>query len=247
MFTPRSIGAFGNRAGAQDGAGGVLSDLPGKPDGLMPKLEDRKFVENERDDLNEVFAGMRLRERLDAGAGGRAGLTASATPRMMLRERESTMAYMSFHVTGAGISNISAGHVVLAFDNNGVKTLYDAFCTGTSWAECCSWGTFWVTNDLPDTAVSRADESLLNDFRGRVVTLKLEGCLPGSGPMPMTFAIYDSNLPDPVYKVSRRPKAKGVTLSTLDICTTFVRLDLDQGANDTIYEMLKAGELDIPE
>ncbi|MFQ5650921.1 MAG: type VI secretion system contractile sheath small subunit [bacterium] len=46
---------------------GVLSDLSGKPDEPLPKLKDRKFVEIDRDNFDEVLAGMkpRLAYRVD--------------------------------------------------------------------------------------------------------------------------------------------------------------------------------------
>lgn len=40
---------------------GVLSDLSGKPDQPLPRLKDRKFVEIDRDNFNEVLAGMKPR------------------------------------------------------------------------------------------------------------------------------------------------------------------------------------------
>jgi type VI secretion system protein ImpB len=46
---------------------GVLSDLSGKPDEPLPKLKDRKFVEIDRDNFDNVLAGMkpRLAYRVD--------------------------------------------------------------------------------------------------------------------------------------------------------------------------------------
>jgi len=46
---------------------GVLADLSGKPDEPLPKLKDRKFVEIDRDNFNQVLAGMkpRLAYRVD--------------------------------------------------------------------------------------------------------------------------------------------------------------------------------------
>jgi type VI secretion system protein ImpB len=46
---------------------GVLSDLSGKPDEPLPKVKDRKFVEIDRDNFNQVLAGMkpRLAYRVD--------------------------------------------------------------------------------------------------------------------------------------------------------------------------------------
>lgn len=46
---------------------GVLGDLSGKPDEPLPKLKDRKFVEIDRDNFNNVLAGMkpRLAYRVD--------------------------------------------------------------------------------------------------------------------------------------------------------------------------------------
>lgn len=46
---------------------GVLSDLSGKPDEPLPLLRDRKFVEIDRDNFNEVLKGMkpRLAYRVD--------------------------------------------------------------------------------------------------------------------------------------------------------------------------------------
>ncbi len=40
---------------------GVLSDLSGKPDEALPKLKDRKFIEIDRDNFNDVLAGMKPR------------------------------------------------------------------------------------------------------------------------------------------------------------------------------------------
>lgn len=40
---------------------GVLSDLSGKPDEPLPKLKDRKFVEIDRDNFNNVLEGMKPR------------------------------------------------------------------------------------------------------------------------------------------------------------------------------------------
>lgn len=40
---------------------GVLSDLSGKPEEPLPKLKDRKFVEIDRDNFNDVLAGMKPR------------------------------------------------------------------------------------------------------------------------------------------------------------------------------------------
>ncbi|MCB2181950.1 MAG: type VI secretion system contractile sheath small subunit [Desulfobulbaceae bacterium] len=46
---------------------GVLSDLSGKPDEPLPKLKERKFIEIDRDNFNNVLAGMkpRLAYRVD--------------------------------------------------------------------------------------------------------------------------------------------------------------------------------------
>lgn len=40
---------------------GVLSDLSGKPDEPLPKLKDRKFVEIDRDNFDNVLAAMKPR------------------------------------------------------------------------------------------------------------------------------------------------------------------------------------------
>ncbi len=40
---------------------GVLADLSGKPDEPLPKVKDRKFVEIDRDNFNQVLAGMKPR------------------------------------------------------------------------------------------------------------------------------------------------------------------------------------------
>ncbi len=40
---------------------GVLADLSGKPDEPLPKLKDRKLVEIDRDNFNNVLAGMKPR------------------------------------------------------------------------------------------------------------------------------------------------------------------------------------------
>jgi type VI secretion system protein ImpB len=40
---------------------GVLADLSGKPDQPLPKLKDRKFVEIDRDNFNNVLEGMKPR------------------------------------------------------------------------------------------------------------------------------------------------------------------------------------------
>ncbi|HME43641.1 MAG TPA: type VI secretion system contractile sheath small subunit [Syntrophorhabdales bacterium] len=40
---------------------GVLADLSGKPDEPLPRLRDRKFVEMDRDNFNNVLEGMKPR------------------------------------------------------------------------------------------------------------------------------------------------------------------------------------------
>jgi type VI secretion system protein ImpB len=40
---------------------GVLADLSGKPDTPLPRLRDRKFVEIDRDNFNDVLKGMKPR------------------------------------------------------------------------------------------------------------------------------------------------------------------------------------------
>ena len=40
---------------------GVLADLSGRPDQPLPKLKDRKFVEIDRDNFNNVLEGMKPR------------------------------------------------------------------------------------------------------------------------------------------------------------------------------------------
>jgi type VI secretion system protein ImpB len=40
---------------------GVMADLSGKPDEPLPKLKDRKFVEIDRDNFNNVLEGMKPR------------------------------------------------------------------------------------------------------------------------------------------------------------------------------------------
>lgn len=40
---------------------GVLGDLSGKPDEPLPKLKDRKFIEIDRDNFDNVLAGMKPR------------------------------------------------------------------------------------------------------------------------------------------------------------------------------------------
>ncbi len=40
---------------------GVLADISGKPDEPLPKLKDRKFVEIDRDNFDNVLAGMKPR------------------------------------------------------------------------------------------------------------------------------------------------------------------------------------------
>lgn len=40
---------------------GVLGDFSGKPDEPLPKLKDRKFVEIDRDNFNQVLEGMKPR------------------------------------------------------------------------------------------------------------------------------------------------------------------------------------------
>ena len=40
---------------------GVLGDLSGKPDEPLPKLKDRKFIEIDRDNFNNVLEGMKPR------------------------------------------------------------------------------------------------------------------------------------------------------------------------------------------
>jgi type VI secretion system protein ImpB len=46
---------------------GVLGDFSGKPDQPLPRLKDRKFVEIDRDNFNQVLSGMkpRLAYRVD--------------------------------------------------------------------------------------------------------------------------------------------------------------------------------------
>ena len=40
---------------------GVLADLSGKPDEALPRLRDRKFVDIDRDNFNDVLKGMKPR------------------------------------------------------------------------------------------------------------------------------------------------------------------------------------------
>jgi type VI secretion system protein ImpB len=40
---------------------GVLGDFSGKPDQPLPRLKDRKFIEIDRDNFNQVVAGMKPR------------------------------------------------------------------------------------------------------------------------------------------------------------------------------------------
>jgi type VI secretion system protein ImpB len=40
---------------------GVLADLAGKPEEPLPKLKDRKFIEIDRDNFNQVMEGMKPR------------------------------------------------------------------------------------------------------------------------------------------------------------------------------------------
>jgi len=40
---------------------GVLADLSGKPDEALPRLRDRKFVDIDRDNFNDVMKGMKPR------------------------------------------------------------------------------------------------------------------------------------------------------------------------------------------
>jgi type VI secretion system protein ImpB len=40
---------------------GVLADLSGKPDEPLPRLKDRKFIEIDRDNFNDVLEGMKPR------------------------------------------------------------------------------------------------------------------------------------------------------------------------------------------
>ncbi|MBC2713418.1 MAG: type VI secretion system contractile sheath small subunit [Desulfosarcina sp.] len=40
---------------------GVLADLSGKPDEPLPKMKDRKFIEIDRDNFNQVLAGVKPR------------------------------------------------------------------------------------------------------------------------------------------------------------------------------------------
>ena len=46
---------------------GVLADLSGKPDEPLPKMKDRKFIEIDRDNFDQVLEGMspRLAYRVD--------------------------------------------------------------------------------------------------------------------------------------------------------------------------------------
>ncbi|MBI9082856.1 MAG: type VI secretion system contractile sheath small subunit [Desulfobacterales bacterium] len=41
--------------------GGILADLSGKPDEPLPKVKDRKFVEIDRDNFNDIMASIRPR------------------------------------------------------------------------------------------------------------------------------------------------------------------------------------------
>ena len=52
---------------------GVLADLSGKPAEALPKLKDRKFIEIDRDNFNQVLEGMkpRLAFRVDNKLGGK--------------------------------------------------------------------------------------------------------------------------------------------------------------------------------
>jgi type VI secretion system protein ImpB len=52
---------------------GVLADLSGKPTEPLPKVKDRKFVEIDRDNFNQVLEGMkpRLAFRVDNKLGGK--------------------------------------------------------------------------------------------------------------------------------------------------------------------------------
>src|SRR5919109_228214 len=40
---------------------GILADLSGKPDEPLPRLRDRKFVEIDRDNFNDIMRGMKPR------------------------------------------------------------------------------------------------------------------------------------------------------------------------------------------
>ena len=53
---------------------GVMGDYSGKPDQPLPKLKDRKFVEIDRDNFNEVMKSMtpRLAYRVDDKISGKA-------------------------------------------------------------------------------------------------------------------------------------------------------------------------------
>ena len=46
---------------------GILADLSGKPEEPLPKMKDRKFIEIDRDNFNQVLAGMspRIAYRVD--------------------------------------------------------------------------------------------------------------------------------------------------------------------------------------
>ena len=46
---------------------GVLADLSGKPDEPLPRLKDRKFVEIDRDNFNNVLEGMKPRAGIQGG------------------------------------------------------------------------------------------------------------------------------------------------------------------------------------
>ncbi len=37
---------------------GIMADLSGKPEGPLPKVKDRKFVEIDRDNFNDVLASI---------------------------------------------------------------------------------------------------------------------------------------------------------------------------------------------
>src|SRR5215475_12342635 len=40
---------------------GILADLSGKPEESLPRLRDRKFIDIDRDNFNEVMKGMKPR------------------------------------------------------------------------------------------------------------------------------------------------------------------------------------------
>jgi hypothetical protein len=128
---------------------------------------------------------------------------------------------MAFHIKGIGYSGFSGGEAYLAFSGG---LLYRAFCQGTS--GCAVWTTrpFSISNDVS----GGSSDSLLREFTGKVVHLKLDGAFVGQGPGAFTFEIFNENQGSSVYKVERRPQVRGVSTGSIEVTTVFRRISLSE-------------------